>query len=417
MEAEILAIGDELTSGQRIDTNSAWLSQQLADVGVRVLFHTTVADDLNSIIEVVQRALERVDVVIGTGGLGPTADDLTRQAVARALGTELRLDEAALQHIASLFARRDRPMPEQNRIQAMFPVGSQIIPNPHGTAPGIDMHFGRSGGRRSRLFALPGVPAEMRQMWDQTVAPALREMGAGNRIIRHHRIKCFGVGESDLEQMLPDLIRRGQSPSVGITVHKATITLRITAEGATDEDCRQLMRPTIATIHECLGDLVFGEEDDELQHVIGKTLIGRGETVSTVELATHGTMANWLYQLPSSGEFLGWGLTLQSLDAAYRLLDKEQRTEASRGEKQLTSTLARSIRERTGTTYAVAIGPVTEPRIERDGIQRVPMAIAAPNGVRVVMRAFGGHPDILIERAAKQGLDLLRQHLRRASAG
>ena len=149
MQAEIIALGDELTCGQRLDTNSQWLSQQLGDCGIRVLFHTTVGDDLDAGCEVFRQAIGRADVIVSTGGLGPTADDLTRECIAHACGVDLVCDEAALDHIRTLFARRGREMPERNEVQAMFPRGSRVIPNPHGTAPGIDM-LGPRDGRSPR---------------------------------------------------------------------------------------------------------------------------------------------------------------------------------------------------------------------------------------------------------------------------
>ncbi|MDH3716601.1 MAG: competence/damage-inducible protein A, partial [Planctomycetota bacterium] len=173
MRAEVLAIGDELTSGLRLDTNSQWLSLRLQELGIPVLRHATVADDLAAITEAFRHAAARCDVAVVTGGLGPTADDLTRQALAAAGGVELQLDEALLRHIQQLFQSRGREMPDRNRAQAMFPVGSRPIPNPNGTAPGIEMPLPRDGGGVCRLFALPGVPAEMRQMWFATVVPTL----------------------------------------------------------------------------------------------------------------------------------------------------------------------------------------------------------------------------------------------------
>src|SRR5688572_751903 len=197
MRAEIISIGDELTTGQRLDTNSQWLSQRLNELGVQVLFHTTVADDLDANIAAFRQAVDRVDVVIATGGLGPTADDLTREVLARLTGTELVLNESALEHIRSLFARRHRDMPERNVVQAYFPAGSTVIDNPNGTAPGISIAVNRStGGGAAQVYALPGVPAEMIEMWKTSVAPDLVRLGAGQRIIRHRAIRCFGIGES-----------------------------------------------------------------------------------------------------------------------------------------------------------------------------------------------------------------------------
>ena len=220
MRGEIVAIGDELTSGVRLDTNSQWIAQQLGDLGVEILFHTVVGDELGPMTSALQTAAQRADVVICTGGLGPTADDLTRNALADCAGVKLMQVDAVLTHIRNLYARRKRPMPERNIVQAMFPQGSRVIPNPHGTAPGIDIKLTIGDSRTARCFALPGVPAEMREMFTATVAPAIVEMIPADqrRVVRHRRIKCFGVGESDLEAMLPDLIARERYPRVGITV-------------------------------------------------------------------------------------------------------------------------------------------------------------------------------------------------------
>jgi nicotinamide-nucleotide amidase len=188
MHAEVISIGDELTSGQRLDTNSQWLATRLGEIGVKTLYHTTVADDLEANVGVFKEAIQRADIVIATGGLGPTADDLTRDAIAAAVGAPLQLDEAALQHIEGLFVRRGRAMPERNRLQAMFPAGSRVIPNPAGTAPGIDLEIPRPGRAPARVFALPGVPAEMREMWEATVAPAIRTLVGAARVIRHRRL-------------------------------------------------------------------------------------------------------------------------------------------------------------------------------------------------------------------------------------
>ncbi len=391
MNAEVISIGDELTSGQRLDTNSKWLSERLGEFGIRVLFHTTVGDDITANVRVFREAFDRADIVLCTGGLGPTADDLTRQALADATGCELVLDQAALEHIKSLFARRKRPMPERNEIQAYFPAGARVVPNPHGSAPGIDMDIPRENRTASHVFVLPGVPAEMREMWDGTIGPELGKLlGENRRIIRHRAIKCFGVGESDLENMLPDLIRRGRRPSVGITVSRATITLRITADGPSEADCLDLMQPTIDTVHDCLGSLVFGQDEEELQHAVVRLLRERGQTLAVTEVGTGGMISQWLSEVDHMHEyFLGSFVVPNDRQMPIAAL-------AARGQTQLES------------DWGLAIGrfPVADSHESAPG--NFELAVVGPNGTIQKTHPFAGHPDILKPRAGKQALNLLR---------
>ena len=364
MQAEIIALGDELTCGQRLDTNSQWLSQQLGDCGIRVLFHTTAGDDLDAGCEVFRQAICRADVIVSTGGLGPTADDLTRECIASACGVDLVRDEAALDQIRALFARRGREMPPRNAVQAMFPRGSRVIPNPHGTAPGIEILVPRDGRSPARIFALPGVPAEMREMWTATVQPALAALTSHDRrVIRHRTIHCFGTGESEIEAMLPDLIRRGRIPAVGITASKATISLRITAEGPTPEACQAAMQPTADTIYQCLGDLVFGEDGDTLQDVVVRLLAQRRQTLSTVECGSGGALAEWLSSAdPDLGVFRG-GWVLRDPAAIAGVLGTAGH--AAESHRPLTETgvqsLAAGCRANFQTDYALALGPFPPP--------------------------------------------------------
>jgi nicotinamide-nucleotide amidase len=383
MRAEIIAIGDELTSGQRLDTNSQWLAERLLELGVPVAFHTTVGDVLADNVEVFRRAAERAEIVVASGGLGPTADDLTRHALTQVAGVELVLDEAALAHIKALFARRKREMPPANEIQAMFPRGSRVIDNPHGSAPGIDMEIARS-----RVFALPGVPAEMKEMWATSVSPAIRQHLGITKTICHYRIKCFGVGESDLEAMLPDLIARQRYPLVGITVSQATITLRITAEGETREAALAAMQPTIDTIHQCLGDLVFGYEDDELQDVVVRLLRERKQTLVVTEWGTCGLISQWLAEMEADDVFRAGS--------------------AMMGEMYWNDSNVCSIH---GCDYDLIVGP--RPQADSPTTSPGNLIVFLVHGNKVIRKEFpfAGHPDILRPRAAKQALNLLRLHL------
>lgn len=390
MQAEVISIGDELTSGQRLDTNSQWLSQRLGEIGVRVMYHSTVGDDLAANVRVFREAIARGDVIVTTGGLGPTADDLTRQALAEAVGLPLVQDDGALEHIKALFAKRKRDMPPANLIQAQFPQGTRVVPNPHGSAPGIDLTI-----KNVRVFCLPGVPAEMKEMWAATVGPAIAAMQPDPRIIRHKQIKCFGVGESDLEAMLPDLIARQREPLVGITVHQATITLRVTASGRTAEECDAAMEPTIDTIHQCLGELIFGYEDDELQHAVVRQLRERKQTLATLECGTGGLVAHWLSSVGDS----------QAVYRGGQIVSPEAFGEANR--ERMTH-WANQSRSQFNADYALLIGPF--PEAASDG--KVQLAVATDDKLIPVAISFTGHPDILKARMAKSGLNLLRLTLK-----
>ena len=418
MRAEIIAIGDELTSGQRLDTNTQWLSQRLAELGVPVAFHTTVGDDLETNVAAFRNAIDRADIVVATGGLGPTADDLTRDALAAAAGVDLVQDDAALAHIRGLFARRGRAMPERNALQAQFPRGSRPVPNPHGTAPGIDMAVPRPCCAPCRVFALPGVPAEMFAMWEATVAPAIAAAQPSRRIICHWRIKCFGVGESDVEAMLPDMIRRKREPLVGITVSGATITLRITASGPSDAACRQAMEPTVAEIREILGVLVFGEEDDELEHAVTRLLRERGQSLAVAEWATDGLVSQCLAEAAGGLDNFRGGVVVRSAPLLKSLLnvDVAAGEEASRA---IAEALARAARERAGADFGLGVAAfpqegITVPSaaagaaesIERTGTLQV--ALATGDTVRVKGFPLASHPSITKIRAAKQALNIVR---------
>ncbi|MEX0866375.1 MAG: CinA family nicotinamide mononucleotide deamidase-related protein [Pirellulales bacterium] len=402
MRSEIIAIGDEMTSGQRLDTNSQWLSQRLGDLGIPVAFHTTVADRMTDIVSVFHAALARAEIIVITGGLGPTADDLTRDALAAATGRALELNEQALAHIEQLFARRQRDMPQRNRLQAMFPAGSEEIFNPGGTAPGIFLTAAREEIDASaglvHLFALPGVPAEMKTMWHDSVVGKLNELGAASRVIRHRVIKCFGVGESRMEELLPELIARDREPLVGITVHAATISLRITASGADEAAALAAMEPTTAEIYGAVGALAFGEGDDELEHAVVRLLAARKQTLATAESGTCGRIAQWLSEVPDSEEVFQGGM-VAAATGRFTSDDDARRQVAEGG--------ARSVRQQFGADYGLAVSPLPLSAGDDSG-ELFYYSLATPDEVITRSSTTAGHPAILKDRAAKQALNLLR---------
>lgn len=305
--AEIISIGDEMTSGARLDTNSQWLCQQMGELGIVVRFKSMVGDSLQDNVDVFRIAASRADFVIATGGLGPTADDLTRDSLALLVDRPLVLNAAALSHIESLFVGRGREMPASNRCQAMFPEGAMEIFNPRGTAPGIDLVVDRPDGGQARVFALPGVPAEMKEMFIATVVPRIvDQIGGQRRVIRQAIVKCFGLGESDMEARLGEMISRTRSPRVGITVSAATISLRITAEADDSGVCEAMIAETRREIDVLAGEFVFGEgEGCELQHVVAEILQRRGQRMVTVEIGHAAPLAGWLADVVPRAVYAG----------------------------------------------------------------------------------------------------------------
>lgn len=402
MRAETIAIGSELTTGAKLDTNSQWLSIELAALGIPVHFHTTVADDLEANVDVIRIAAERADLVLLTGGLGPTLDDLTREALARAAGVELLLDEPSLANIRGMFARRQREMPERNRVQAMFPVGATIVPNPRGTAPGIALELPRANRAPCLVVALPGVPSEMQPMFAEWVRPRLLAAGAGGRVIRRARVNIFGLGESACEEMLGEITARGRDPEVGITVHEATITLRIVSEGDSAEECAAKIATTRRAIAERMGDWIFGEEDEELQDVVVRELRRVGGTLATAEGGTSGLLASFLGTADGMAArdavYLG-GLVLPGPTALRALIGGDPAVTGA----ALAELLARSARERLGAAYGIGVTAASG-----EGVSSAFVAVAGPNHSRTTELNLAGDPAIARVRLAKTGLNLLR---------
>jgi nicotinamide-nucleotide amidase len=410
MRAEIISIGDEITSGQLLDTNSQWLSLRLEELGIRVLCHTAVGDELEALVQVFQQAVRRADLVVATGGLGPTADDLTREALARAVGRKLLPDPTALEHIRQLFARRKRPMPEQNESQALMPEGSRVVTNPNGTAPGIDLEAGRPGALPCRVIALPGVPAEMKEMWFQSVASLLRKLGAGGRIIRHRQVRCFGAGESQIEAMLGGLVHKGENPRVGITAGQTIISLRLAASAPTEEACFALIEPVVATIRQRLGKLVFGEDDDDLQDAVVRLLRQRRQTLATAEWGSAGQVADRLGGVAEAAGFFSGGVVVRSAAALGRALDlpADLAARAEPSAQDVVTAMAEACRKRFASDLGLAIGPF--PRFDPTTSEPKPVlfALAAAGGTTTKSIPFALHPAILKVYCANHALDMVR---------
>jgi nicotinamide-nucleotide amidase len=410
MKCEILSIGTELTTGQNLDTNSQWLSQRLAEIGLAVGWHTTVSDNLEDNAAAFRIAAVRAGLVLISGGLGPTLDDLTREALAAAAGVELVLHEESLEHIRRLFASRQRIMPERNRVQALFPAGSEPLPNPLGTAPGIWMKLGNS-----LLVALPGVPSEMRALYEAEVKPRLLRLGLAGGVLVQRKINCFGAGESAIEEKLADLTQRGRLPEVGITASDATISLRIFARAATAAEAATQIAPVEQTIRERLGDLVFGADDEKLQDVVVPLLIERRLTVATAESLTAGLVCHRLGRVPGSSATLLGGIVAYDNRIKSELLGVPEAILKEHGavSPQVAEAMAAGCRERFSSDLAISTTGIAGPTgaTPTKPVGLVYVGLAWQGGVTSQVYNWSGTRHEVQSRSAKQALNLLRRHL------
>lgn len=322
---EIVTIGSELLIGQITDTNSAMLGQQLTDIGVRVRFRTAAADRMADMKQVIREAADRCDLVITTGGLGPTEDDLTRQAIADVAGVGLEFRDELMAEIEEIFRRSGYTMPENNRKQAFVPAGSEVISNPVGTAPAfITLVENRP------VIALPGVPRELRYLMEKKVLPWIRErFGLADRVILWRSLKVAGLGESGVDKLMGDLMVEGANPEVGLLASPGEITIRLAARGDNRESAQDLIRPVEEEIRKRLGEKIYGKDADTLEGVVARLLAERNMTLGLLETFTGGVAAQRLHRV-RSGHVLE-SLVIPSRDRLDRWLAGPGGNEAPEG--------------------------------------------------------------------------------------
>ena len=307
LRAETLSIGTELLLGQIVDTNSAYLAGRLASLGVDLLHLSTVGDNLGRATEAVARAIGRSDLVICTGGLGPTEDDLTREAIAAALGETPAVDPALEAELRSWFAARGSDMPERNRKQAWLIPSARAIANPLGTAPGWDV---RKDGKR--IIAMPGVPREMTRMWEVEVEPSL---GAEGGILRSRTLKLLGIGESSVEEALDELVR-STSPTVATYAKNDGVHVRVTDKGSDEKAVLARIAAMEGTIRDRIGRHVWGTDSDTLAGVVGSALVARGWRLAVAESITGGDIAHTLTEADGAKAWLAGAIVIPVADEA-----------------------------------------------------------------------------------------------------
>ena len=302
MRVEVVGVGTELLLGQIANTNAQWIGEQLAEIGADVLFHQVVGDNLDRIVAVIDLAASRADVVLVTGGLGPTEDDITRDAIALVMHAPLERDPALERWLRERFAGfADGSMPKNNLRQADVPRGARPIENDRGSAPGLVADL--PGG--ARIYAMPGVPSEMNAMMRSTVLPELAE-SIGAAVVRSRTLRCVGIGESRVAEILADLFSATSNPSLAYLASAGEVKVRLTSKSDTVEHAEAMIGPIAAEVHRRLGDVVFSLDDETLEQAVSGLLLASGRRLACAESLTGGSVGARLSAAPGSSKvFIG----------------------------------------------------------------------------------------------------------------
>ncbi|MBI3243474.1 MAG: CinA family nicotinamide mononucleotide deamidase-related protein [Chloroflexi bacterium] len=382
MNSEIIAIGTEIVLGDLVDTNTAHIARKLRSIGLDVLYTSAVGDNEDRITDVIRYALKRSQVVITSGGLGPTVDDMTRAAVARATDHQLIFDESLHEQIRARFARMNRQMTENNKLQAWRPEGSTPIENPVGTAPSFVVDTGESV-----IISLPGVPREMEYLLEDAVLPYLRRRFNLNSLIKVRVLHVVGLGESVVDQHVGDL-EKLSNPMVGLNAHYGIVDIRIAAKAGSEAEADTLIANVEKTARERLNDSIFGADDETLEGVVMAKLIERGHQVAVIESGTLGRIAGKLAQADGGrGAFRGGEIKL--LDGSADL-----------------KVLARSVAEVSGATCGLACVASAQDKVLEIGV-----GVWRAGEAKHWQMKFGGHPALIPDWAATMALNALRRSL------
>jgi len=407
--ASIVSIGNELLSGQTVDTNAAYLSENMLTIGIPVVSSYTVGDDTDSIIRSFNLASSDADLVLATGGLGPTDDDLTRQAFANFLGTELQLQKELLQKIQDFFDSRNRRMSAKNKIQAYIPAGAKALANNLGTAPGI-----MADVEGKLLIALPGVPSEMRKMFEESVLPELHGL-AGRQAIVIRKLRCFGTGESNIAELLGPLMERGRKPLINCTAKHGVITLHIIATAKDKTQAQQMAEKDEDLLRNILGELVYGTGDQTLGEVVGEELAQQKKTISVAESCTGGYLAKLLTDIPGASRYFthGWITYSNSAKTSELGVPPDLIEEYGAVSYRIAQAMAQGAKKRAAATFAIGITGIAGPTggSERKPAGLVYISIDSDNRCETKRFVFSGGRDTIRLRAAQTALNMLRLKL------
>ncbi len=406
MTCAVLSIGTELTRGELVNTNAAWLSASLTALGFQVVEQATVDDDKPRIVEALHRIARTAKVIVCTGGLGPTTDDLTSEAVAAAVGVGLRRDEASLEHIRRRFEKLGRTMSASNEKQADFPEGATILPNPFGTAPGFVVEH-----RGARSFFLPGVPREMKPMFDEQVVPRIRDLAPNDS--HQVRYKTFGLPESVVGEKLAGVEASFPGVTIGYRAHFPEIEVKVLARASDQQAARDLALTAAAEVRARLGDVIYGEDDDTFSAAVGRELRARGLTLAIAESCTGGLVGHLLTREPGASEFLVLDAVTYANSAKQAVLGVDEDVLRGHGavSAEVACRMAEGARRVGRADVALAITGIAGPTGGTDSkpVGLVYLAVASGGKTIVKERRFPGDRHQIQTLAAYAGLVLVRE--------
>jgi len=409
LQAEIIAIGSELLTPFRLDTNSLWLTERLNEIGIEVRLKTILGDDEERLELVIKDALKRSDIVIATGGLGPTEDDITRKAFSRALGRSLVLNEDVLERIRARFASRGIPMLKINERQALVLDGAVVLENQYGSAPG--MLIDQDG---TLIFLLPGPPNEMKAVFNSEVAPLLENLSGGMRI-RRRTLKVSGLTESAVDQKIAPIYKRYSNPQTTILATTTGIEVHLTASGASVDEAEHLLEELANQIEDELGHYVFALQGETLEEVVGRMLMIKRYTLAVAESCTGGLISKRLTDIPGSSRYFLGGVVAYSNRAKAEVLGVPRELIEAHGyaSQEVAESCAIHVKERLGSTIGLAVTGIAGPE---GGTPEKPVGlvfIALADDVHVESHKLHlpGDRERVRELASQAALHLLRQRL------
>ncbi len=410
LNAEIIAIGSEMLTPFRVDTNSLWLTERLNAMGIDVKLKTIVGDDEARLDETIRDAMKRSEIVIATGGLGPTEDDITRKIFARVLKRRLILDDAILEKLKARFAKRGVPMPEINARQALVMERAEVLPNPNGTAPGMMVEEGKC-----TVVMLPGPPREMKPMFDASIAPVLKQR-VGDVVILRRKLSIFGLTESRTDELAAPVYTKFQNPTTTILFKDGQIELHLTAQSKTDTEANRLLDELAGQLDEALGEYIFSRRDETLEQVVGDLLRWRGYSLATAESCTGGLLAGRITEVPGSSEYFLEGVVTYSNEAKMRMLGvpAEMLDEHGAVSEPVACAMAAGVRKLAGSTFGIGVTGIAGPSggTEEKPVGLVYIALADEDTVEARKLIFPGDRQFIRTLTVNSALDLLRRRVK-----